>query len=77
MNRRWAALMAKMLQVSLLGFAVGGAFLSLVYFDVPYYLMVCMMALRNVVRHAVQAAPQDSREAEVEQRELGNHTKTA
>ena len=24
---------------SLLGFAVGGTFLSLLYFDVPYYLM--------------------------------------
>lgn len=54
----WAALMAKMLQVSLLGFAVGGAFLSLVYFDVPYYLMVCMMALHSVVRHTLKSAPQ-------------------
>jgi len=51
----WAVLMAKMLQVSLLGFAVGGAFLSLVYFDVPYYLMVCMMALKNIV---VRSEPQ-------------------
>lgn len=32
-------LMASMIQVSLAGFAVGGAFLGLAYFDVPYFLM--------------------------------------
>ncbi|WP_295991389.1 putative O-glycosylation ligase, exosortase A system-associated [Rugamonas sp.] len=46
----WAVNMARMIQVSLLGFAVGGAFLSLAYFDVPYYLMVAMMALQHLVR---------------------------
>jgi probable O-glycosylation ligase (exosortase A-associated) len=46
---RWAADMATMLQVSLLGFLVGGAFLSLAYFDVPYYLMAAMVAMRVVV----------------------------
>jgi probable O-glycosylation ligase (exosortase A-associated) len=46
---RWAADLATMVQVSLLGFAVGGAFLSLVYFDVPYYLMAGLVATRLVV----------------------------
>jgi probable O-glycosylation ligase (exosortase A-associated) len=36
---KWAAQLATMIQVSLIGFAVGGAFLSLLYYDVPYYLM--------------------------------------
>ena len=45
----WAADLAKMVQVSLLGFMVGGAFLSLTYFDVPYYLMAGMVAIRQIV----------------------------
>jgi hypothetical protein len=38
-----------MLQVSLVGFAVGGAFLSMVNFDVPYYLMAIMAATAALV----------------------------
>jgi hypothetical protein len=33
-----------MIQVSMVGFATGGAFLSLLYYDVPYYLMAAMVA---------------------------------
>ncbi|NVM78328.1 putative O-glycosylation ligase (exosortase A-associated) [Duganella sp. SG902] len=43
---QWASNLAKMIQASLIGFAVGGAFLSLLYFDVPYYLMAAVVALR-------------------------------
>jgi probable O-glycosylation ligase (exosortase A-associated) len=46
---RWAYNLATMIQVSLIGFAVGGAFLSLLYFDVPYYLMAAMVATRILV----------------------------
>lgn len=46
---RWASDLATMLQVSMLGFGVGGAFLSLVYFDVPYYLMGAMVATSLIV----------------------------
>lgn len=46
---RWASDLATMLQVSMLGFGVGGAFLSLVYFDVPYYLMAAMVATSLIV----------------------------
>ena len=42
----WASNLSKMIQSSLIGFAVGGAFLSLLYFDVPYYLMAAVVALR-------------------------------
>ncbi|KAB2927601.1 MAG: putative O-glycosylation ligase, exosortase A system-associated [Dechloromonas sp.] len=41
-----AHLLASMIQVSLAGFAVGGAFLGLAYFDVPYFLMA--VALRTL-----------------------------
>ena len=46
---KWAHDLATMIQVSLAGFAVGGAFLSLLYFDVPYYLMVAMVSVRMLV----------------------------
>jgi probable O-glycosylation ligase (exosortase A-associated) len=46
---RWAYNLATMIQVSLIGFAMGGAFLSLLYFDVPYYLMAAMVATRILV----------------------------
>jgi putative inorganic carbon (HCO3(-)) transporter len=46
---RWAASLAAMIQTSLVGFAVGGAFLSLAYFDVPYYLVALLVATRALV----------------------------
>jgi putative inorganic carbon (HCO3(-)) transporter len=46
---RWASNLASMAQVSILGFSVGGAFLSLLYFDVPYYLMAAVVATRVIV----------------------------
>lgn len=41
---RWVYMLAGMCQVSLIGFAVGGAFLSLAYFDLPYNLLVIVVA---------------------------------
>ena len=45
----WAFALARMVQVSLIGFAVGGTFLSLLYFDVPYYLIAAMVVTRILV----------------------------
>jgi len=42
-ERKWAADLAAMLQVSLVGFGAGGAFLGLAYFDLPYHLMVMVI----------------------------------
>lgn len=50
----WATRLVRMLQVSLIGFLVGGAFLSLAYFDVPYYVMVIMVATRLLVEKSLQ-----------------------
>jgi putative inorganic carbon (HCO3(-)) transporter len=46
----WAFALATMVQVSLIGFAVGGTFLSLLYFDVPYYLVAVMVITRILVQ---------------------------
>jgi len=56
---QWATSLAAMIQASLIGFAVGGAFLSLLYWDVPYYLMVAIMVTRTVVQQhlATSSAP--------------------
>jgi putative inorganic carbon (HCO3(-)) transporter len=51
---RWAFTLATMIQASLISFAVGGAFLSLLYFDVPYYLMAAIVATRTLVERELQ-----------------------
>lgn len=40
---QWAHHLAGMCQVSLIGYAVGGGFLSLAYFDLPYNILVVMV----------------------------------
>lgn len=45
----WASDLARMIQVSLLGYFVGGAFLSLAYYDVPYFLLVAVVLTRLLV----------------------------
>jgi probable O-glycosylation ligase (exosortase A-associated) len=52
---KWASHMATMIQVSMIGFASGGAFLSLLYYDVPYYLMAAMVVTGVVVEKALGA----------------------
>ncbi len=41
--RKWAADLAAMIQVSFIGYAAGGAFLGLAYFDLPYHLMIILV----------------------------------
>lgn len=43
---RWCADLGAMAQVSLVGYAVGGAFLSLAYFDLPYNVMMMVVLAR-------------------------------
>jgi putative inorganic carbon (hco3(-)) transporter len=46
----WLHELAGMIQVSMVGYAVGGAFLSLAYFDLPYYIMVILVASKFWLR---------------------------
>jgi putative inorganic carbon (hco3(-)) transporter len=43
---KWAADMGAMCQVALVGYAVGGAFLSLAYFDLPYDILALLVLTR-------------------------------
>jgi hypothetical protein len=43
----WCGQLASMCQVSMIGYAVGGAFLSLAYFDVPYDVMAIVVATKK------------------------------
>lgn len=42
----WSSHLGAMIQVSLVGYLVGGAFLSLAYFDLPYDLLVLVVVAR-------------------------------
>jgi probable O-glycosylation ligase (exosortase A-associated) len=44
---RWAVDLGSMIQACLVGYAVGGAFLSLAYFDLPYNMMVMVVLARR------------------------------
>ena len=50
----WADLLARMCQASLLGFAVGGAFVNLVNFDLPYYVVGIVVLVDRAVKDAEQ-----------------------
>ncbi len=46
---QWAATLAKMIQVGFTGFVTGGAFLGLLHWDVPYYLLSIALILLRLV----------------------------
>jgi probable O-glycosylation ligase (exosortase A-associated) len=52
----WASDLARMIQVSLVGYAVGGAFLNLAYYDVPYNLLVVVVLTRLLLEKEVKWA---------------------
>lgn len=52
----WVADLGALTQVSLVGYAVGGAFLSLAYFDLPYNLLVLVVVARRLLVEQVAQA---------------------
>lgn len=52
----WAGELASMVQVGLIGFAVGGAFGNLAYFDLPYHMMAMLVILKRMAREEAMAA---------------------
>lgn len=60
----WARTLASMTQVSLIGYFVGGAFLDLAFWDMPYYLFTAIAVTERLVaqrRASNQSAPMDDR----------------
>ena len=51
----WVPVLMPMVQVSLLGFAVGGAFLSMMQFDIPYYIIGYVVMVDATVRDRLKA----------------------
>ncbi|HXV77668.1 MAG TPA: putative O-glycosylation ligase, exosortase A system-associated [Candidatus Polarisedimenticolaceae bacterium] len=54
-NLIWAHDLSRMLQVSIVGYAVGGAFLGLAYFDLFYNLIALVVLTQAVVREGTAA----------------------
>ena len=54
----WARQYGLMMQVSIVGFAVGGAFLSIMLFDVPYYLIGATLVAGRFVDEQLKVAVQ-------------------
>lgn len=52
----WAFSLMSMTQASLVGYAVGGAFLNLAFWDMPYYLYAAIMVTRHVVERTLADA---------------------
>jgi probable O-glycosylation ligase (exosortase A-associated) len=46
----WVPLLMKSVQISLIGFAAGGAFLTLVHFDLPYYFVAIVVLVDATIR---------------------------
>lgn len=51
----WVPLLMPMVQVSLVGYAVGGAFLSLAYFDLPYYIVSLVVLVDATVSERLKS----------------------
>lgn len=59
----WVALLGNMSKVSLVGFAVGGAFLSLAYWDMPYYIMIILLATERYAKEVLIKSPEEAKSA--------------
>jgi len=57
---RWASDLGSMIQVSLVGYGVGGAFLGLAYFDLVYHLVALTVAARVLVERQLREEMTDA-----------------
>ncbi|WP_374240469.1 putative O-glycosylation ligase, exosortase A system-associated [Zoogloea sp.] len=60
----WVTELGAMMKVSVIGFAVGGAFLNLAFWDMPYYLMIILVVTekwaKGILGEQKAAAPGDA-----------------
>ena len=64
----WAADLARAIQVSLVGFAAGGVFVNIGYWELQYYDLAVLMIVWNLVRAPVAAAAAAAKPAEIDKR---------
>ena len=50
---KWAKDLASMVRISVIGYAVGGTFLGLAYFDFYYHLVAVLVLLRSIVEERI------------------------
>ena len=57
----WAEKLMSMVQVSLIGFGVGGMFLGLLHFDLPYYLIAVVVLTQEIVKAKIRTSTAEGR----------------
>jgi probable O-glycosylation ligase (exosortase A-associated) len=70
----WVPLLMRMIQASLAGFAVGGAFLSMVHFDLPYYIVALVVLVEASINEAQAAKKAAARSQHPSQPEAASTT---
>lgn len=63
-DRKWAADLAAMTQVSMIGYATGGAFLGLAYFDYYYHLVIILVLTYQIAVKNAWGTLEQSKPAE-------------
>jgi probable O-glycosylation ligase (exosortase A-associated) len=58
-HTQWLSDLGAMCQVSLVGYAVGGAFLSLAYFDLPYNILIMTVLGRRWIQRRAWLEPEE------------------
>lgn len=58
-DSKWLSNLGAMCQVSLVGYAVGGSFLSLAYFDLPYNILIIVVAAHRLLGEKEQSLSDD------------------
>lgn len=70
-NMQWAETLASMAQISLVAYGVGGAFLGLAYFDLPYSIMaICVLCQMFVNKELAKSADDEQGELNTPTRHL-------
>jgi putative inorganic carbon (hco3(-)) transporter len=63
---QWLSDLGAMCQVSMVGYAVGGAFLSLAYFDLPYNILVIIVLGRRWIKRRAWLEPEEVHSAQLQ-----------
>ena len=69
----WLSDLGAMCQVSLVGYAVGGAFLSLAYFDLPYNILIMIVVGRRWIKRRAWLEPRNWRHLSQRQKRCWQH----